>query len=105
MLHGTLPLSTHLVLRARAECAGPTPRSGHRADCRGNRARDSLAVASPRQLAGDGLLLLEAFSWSTYGMLARRFGRPPASTAALVAVLSLRAFLPFYAVWAHKALF
>jgi len=106
LLHGTLPLSTHLVLRATGQ-----PRASNRrvmglvliASGIVLMARDSLAVAGPQQLLGDGLLLLASLSWSSYGVLSRRLGLPPASGAALVAVLSLCAFLPFYAVWPHKA--
>ncbi len=67
-------------------------------------AYDSLAVASARQLLGDGFLLLASLSWSSYGVLSRRLGLPAGTGAAMVAVLSLFAFLPIYAFWPGKAL-
>ena len=108
LLHGTLPLFTYVILRATAQGSG----SAHRpagllliAAGIALMAYDSLAGASPRQLLGDGFLLLASLFWSSYGVLSRRLGLPATSGAAIVGVLSLCAFLPFYAVWPVKALF
>ena len=94
LLHGTLPLFTYAVMRATSRRSGP----GHGtagivliAAGIALMAYDSLAVASPRQLLGDAFLLLASLSWSSYGVLSRRLGLPPAAGAATVAVLSLSA--------------
>jgi drug/metabolite transporter (DMT)-like permease len=107
LLHGTLPLFTFLILRTTTGRVGSGPPAlgiGLIAAGIALMAYDSLSVASPRQLAGDGFLLLASLSWSSYGVLSRRLGLPSASGAAIVAVLSLCAFLPFYALWRGKAL-
>lgn len=107
LLHGTLPLFTSAIAR------GGTSGRGARGRITalvligagvGLMGYDSLAVASPRQLLGDGFLLLASLSWSSYGVLSRRIGLPPATTAAIVAVMSGAVFLPAYAVWHGKAL-
>jgi drug/metabolite transporter (DMT)-like permease len=107
LLHGTIPLFTFAIASAGA------PGRGARARIAGLvlvgagialMAYDSLAVASTRQLVGDGFLLLASLSWSSYGVLSRRVGLPPATAAATVAVLSAAVFLPVYAVWPGKAL-
>jgi drug/metabolite transporter (DMT)-like permease len=107
LLHGTLPLFTYVLTTA---AAGP-PRSPRRtagvvliALGVALMAYDSLTGASRRQLLGDGLLLLASLSWSSYGVLSRRSGLPTTTGAALVAVISLCAFLPAYALWPGKAL-
>jgi drug/metabolite transporter (DMT)-like permease len=107
LLHGTLPLFTSVILAATAEGR----ESGHRtigivliALGVVLMAYDSLAVASGRQLLGDALLLLASLFWSSYGVLSRRLGLPPGVGAAIVAVLSLVAFLPVYALLPGKAL-
>ena len=107
LLHGTLPLFTFLLLRTtsgRVDSGPPALGIGLIAAGIALMAYDSLTVASPRQLAGDGFLLLASLSWSSYGVLSRRLGLPAASGAAIVAVLSLCAFLPFYVLWRGKAL-
>lgn len=107
LLHGTLPLFTSVI------ASGGALRRGARGRIAGLvligagvglMAYDSLAVASPRQLLGDGFLLLASLSWSSYGVLSRRVGLPPATAAATVAVLSGAVFLPVYAIWPGKAL-
>src|SRR5262249_59666430 len=65
---------------------------------------DSLADARPRQLLGDGFLLLASLSWSLYGVTSRRLGLPPAHSAAIVAVFSMVIFVPLYALLPGKAL-
>jgi drug/metabolite transporter (DMT)-like permease len=107
LLHGTLPLFTFLLLRTttgRVDSGPPTLGIGLIAAGIALMAYDSVTVASPRQLAGDGFLLLASLSWSSYGVLSRRLGLPAASGAAIVAVLSLCAFLPFYVLWRGKTL-
>ena len=107
LLHGTLPLFTYVLLRA----TGQDTVAGQRTTgivliAAGIvlMASDSVGMASPRQLLGDAFLLLASLFWSSYGVLSRRLGLPPASGAAIVAVLSLCAFLPLYALWPAKAL-
>ena len=107
LLHGTLPLFTYGLMRASPHRSGPAPRTaGILLIAAGIAlmAFDSLALASPRQLLGDAFLLLASLSWSSYGVLSRRLGLPAATGAAIVAVLSLCAFLPVYALWPGKAL-
>ncbi|BDG04191.1 DMT family transporter [Anaeromyxobacter oryzae] len=107
LLHGTLPLFTYAILSATARRRGPRHRTaGIVLIAMGVAlmAYDSLAVASARQLLGDGFLLLASLFWSAYGVLSRRRGLPPATGAAIVAVLSSCAFLPVYALWPGKAL-
>lgn len=108
LLHGTLPLFTYAVMRATSWGSRPGQRAAGIVLIGAGialMAYDSLAVASPRQLVGDAFLLLASLSWSSYGVLSRRLGLPSASGAAIVAVLSLCAFLPVYALWPGKALF
>jgi drug/metabolite transporter (DMT)-like permease len=101
LLHGTLPLFSHLLARA-PEAEGRPPRRLAGIVLIGAgvalMAYDSFSVASARQLAGDGFLLLASLSWSAYGVLSRRSGLPPAVGAAAVAVLSMCGFLPLYAL-------
>jgi drug/metabolite transporter (DMT)-like permease len=102
LLHGTLPLFTYAIVRATAERRGSRQRlvgifligAGIAL-----MAYDSLAIASARQLLGDGFLLLASLSWASYGVLSRRLGLPPAAGSAIVAVLSSCGFLPVYALW------
>lgn len=100
LLHGTLPLTTALILRVTG--AGLIFR------------RQALGLAlivagvvailsdtlfesyRPVQLIGDGLLLLASFCWSGYGVLAKRCGVPALQAAAIVAGLSMSAYLPVY---------
>jgi drug/metabolite transporter (DMT)-like permease len=108
LLHGTLPLFTYLIVRT----TKPEARAAHRpagvvliATGISLMAYDSLAVATRAQLLGDGFLLLASLFWSSYGVLSRRLGLPPVTGAAIVAVVSLCAYLPAYALWPGKALF
>ena len=107
IMHGSLPLFTYLILRFLA---------GERADRRrrtglvliaagvGAMAYDSLRGASLRQLIGDGLLLLGALCWSSYGVLAQRWQVRPTVAAAIVAVFSMLAYLPAYLLWGGSGL-
>ena len=108
LLHGTLPLFTFAILRvipgrgaAQYRVAGLI--------CIGLgvmlMAADSWSGASPRQLIGDGFLLLASLFWSAYGVSARRLDLPPAQGAAIVAVFSMCCFLPIYLFLPGKALF
>ena len=99
LLHGTLPLTTFIVL------AVFTP---HAADRRrlpglvlicagiGLMLADSLAGVAPTQLAGDVCLLLASLCWSAYAVGVQRAGIPPVPAAAIVAVLSAMVFCPAY---------
>ena len=107
LLHGTLPLFTYAILGATGEGRGSRHRTaGIVLIALGIAlmAYDSLAVASAQQLLGDCFLLLASLFWSSYGVLSRRLGLPAGVGAAMVAVLSLLAFLPMYALWPGKAL-
>jgi drug/metabolite transporter (DMT)-like permease len=106
LLHGTLPLSTYVLLRATGSTSAPRQALGALLIAGGVAlmASDSLKFTGARQLLGDALLLFASLSWSAYGVLSRRLGLPATSGAAVVAVLSMFAFLPFYALWPEKAL-
>jgi drug/metabolite transporter (DMT)-like permease len=100
LLHGTLPLSTFILARTtRARSAGPGM-TGLLIIALGivTMAGESAARTTALQLVGDGALLLASFSWSAYGLLARRIGLPPAHSASIVAVLSMSAYLPVFLV-------
>lgn len=102
LLHGTLPLSTFAIMRGTRQPGRRYGRVGLALIAFGVAlmACDSLAGASLRQLAGDGCLLLASVSWSAYGVLSRHLDVPPAQGAAVVVVISMCAFLPFYTVLA-----
>ncbi|GAB2176034.1 DMT family transporter [Dongia sp. agr-C8] len=107
LLHGTLPLTTLAVLslsapqrRTAAQKLGTLVIAGGILLM----GLDSWAGANARQLLGDGCLLLASLLWSAYGVLSRRLGLPPAQGAAIVAVFSMCAFLPVYAVLPGRAL-
>lgn len=101
LLHGTLALTTFALTWL-----------GTRATVRGWRAAglllilvgivamgwDSVASSTPRQLFGDGALLLASVCWSAYGLLARKLGLRAAHAASIVAVLSMIFFVPLYAL-------
>jgi peroxiredoxin/drug/metabolite transporter (DMT)-like permease len=109
LLHGTLPLTTLALLGL----GGRGGRPGYRragvalvAAGVGLMAYDSLARATGRQLAGDGLLVLASCAWSAYGITARRLGLRPAHGVAIVTACSACAYLPVYAAlhgWALLA--
>ena len=107
LLHGTLPLFTFAILTMTAQPGARSRPLGIVLIAIGIvlMAYDSLATASPRQLAGDGFLLLASLFWSAYGVCARRAGLPPPQAAAIVAALSLCCFLPVYVFLPGKALF
>ena len=106
LLHGTLPLTTFLLgSRGRSGRAAYRP-AGLVLIAAGvlMMAYDSAGGTSLRQLAGDGFLLAASFAWSAYGLWTRRLGLAPAQGAAIVAVFSMCAFLPVYALIPGKAL-
>lgn len=108
LLHGTLPLFTFAIINATLRQPGTRHQIAGVALIGGGialMAYDSVAGASPRQLTGDGLLLLASLFWSGYGVVTRRLDLPPAQSAAIVAVLSMVCFLPVYALLPGKALF
>jgi drug/metabolite transporter (DMT)-like permease len=107
LLHGTLPLWTFVLTTfvigdrsARAKTPGILLILAGVVLM----AADSWLVATPRQLLGDLSLLLASLCWSSYAILARRYGLPPARSSAIVAVLSMACFLPVYAFLPGKAL-
>ena len=98
-LHGTLPLSTVLIVAAYAR-AWP---SRHRlvgistiAAGVAAMAWDSLENADGAQLLGDGMLFAAATLWSAYAVLARVRNVSALHAAAFVAVLSSIIYLPVY---------
>jgi drug/metabolite transporter (DMT)-like permease len=104
LLHGTLPLTTAVVSQFGGSPEKITAKvSGLFLIGAGAAlmAWDSLFHASTRQLAGDGLLVLASFTWSIYGVLARRVGLAPAHSASLVAVVSMLVYLPIYVLLPH----
>ena len=104
LLHGTIPLFTWSIQRATAGRIRGSLGIAAIALGIALMAWDSLAAAQARQLLGDGFLLLASLSWSSYGILSRRWGVPPAQGAATVAVLSMAAFLPVYLLLPGKAI-
>jgi drug/metabolite transporter (DMT)-like permease len=59
-------------------------------------ASESALRSTALQLAGDCALLMASFSWSAYGLLARKIGWSPAHSASIVAVLSMCAYVPVF---------
>jgi drug/metabolite transporter (DMT)-like permease len=107
LLHGTLPLFTFLLAwRMSSVKVSAGRRAGLIAIALGILAMawDSVAASTPRQLLGDGALLLASVCWSVYGVLARQRGLAPAHTASIVAVLSMGCFLPLYLALPGKAI-
>jgi drug/metabolite transporter (DMT)-like permease len=99
LLHGTLAVTTSVLAYITSRTRTTRSRAiGLLAILAGVIAMtwDSAARSSGRQLAGDGALLLASFSWSAYGLLARRLGLTPAHSSSLVAVISMCCFLPVY---------
>jgi len=107
LLHGTLPLFTFAIARVAMPGAPPSLRPAGLALIAAGIALmvfDSAALAPPRQLCGDALLLLASASWSAYGVLVRRLRLPAAQGAAIVAVVSMACFLPVYAFLPGKSM-
>lgn len=100
LLHGTLPLSTSLLVRVTPADSAPPRRAGLWMIALGvlAMASESAMRATALQVAGDGALLLASFSWSSYGLLARRIGLAPAHSASIVAVVSMCLYLPVFAL-------
>ena len=99
LLHGTLALTTFALARVVSRTKATRDRAlGLVAILAGIVAMvwDSVAGSSVSQLLGDGALLLASFTWSAYGLLARRLGLKPAHSASIVAVLSMCCFMPAY---------
>lgn len=108
LLHGTLPLTTFLILAvigARQDQHRAVMGTALIALGITIMAWDSLQGASLLQLVGDGSLLLASLCWSAYGIMFRRLGLAPIRSAAIVAVLSMLCFLPFYFATQGGALF
>lgn len=99
LIHGTLPLTTALVVGL---VAGVQPTRLQRwslgAVSLGVVAflATSLSRTGAAPLTGDLLLLAASLAWSAYGVLLRRWGARPFATSALTAVLSAMVFLPLY---------
>lgn len=108
LLHGTLPLFTFAIAWLTSSATATRRRAlGLAAILLGivSMAWDSVASSTPRQLLGDGSLLLASISWSAYGLLARRSGLAPAHSASIVAVFSMCGFLPVYLLLPDKTIF
>ena len=99
LIHGTLPLTTFILL------AVFLPQAAERRRLPGLvlisagivlMLADSLVGIAPAQLAGDICLLLASLCWSAYGISVQRAGISPVSAAAMVAVLSAAVFCPAY---------
>ena len=98
-LHGTLPLSTALIVAAYAsEWPGRHRLVGIAAIAAGIAAMawDSIAHADRSQLLGDAMLFIAATLWSAYAVLARVRNVSALQAAAFVAVLSSIVYLPIY---------
>lgn len=107
LLHGTLPLFSFAIIRFTSGVkAGNTQAAGLFMIALGIAAMawDSLSGATPRQLIGDGSLLLASICWSTYGVAVKRLGLAPAHAASIVAVFSMCCFVPVYLALPGKAL-
>lgn len=102
LLHGTLPLFTHLLTPRQAQIMRPAA-IALIAGGIALMAADSLLGANPQQLLGDACLLLASLCWSAYGLRLRSSGLTPAHAASVVAVLSLVIFAPVYALWPGRA--
>ena len=99
LLHGTLPLTTFIIL------AVLSPRAADMGRLPGLiligagivlMLADSFVGVAPAQLAGDICLLLASLCWSAYAVSVQRAGISPVSAAAIVAVLSAMVFCPAY---------
>jgi len=107
LIHGTLPLTTALVMWGSGiGVAGRSQRAGLAIIALGMAAItwDGLAEASVTVLAGDLCLLLASLCWSGYGLYVKRLGLPAIRAAAIVAGLSALIFLPVYTVLPGKTL-
>jgi drug/metabolite transporter (DMT)-like permease len=106
LLHGTLPLSTFALAYLFGDRLHDKSLVGVAVILLGivAMAADTVVKSTPRQLLGDGALLLASVSWSGYGLRARRLGLHPAHAASIVAVLSAVAFLPIYVLARGSAL-
>jgi drug/metabolite transporter (DMT)-like permease len=99
LLHGTLALTTSALAYVALRSTPTRGRAiGLLAILAGVIAMmwDSTGTSSGGQLAGDVALLLASFSWSAYGLLARRLGLAPAHSSSMVAVISVCCFMPVY---------
>ena len=96
LLHGTLPLSTYLLARARRGGASGQGIAGLPFIALGVAAMawEGISRSASSQWLGDAALLLASFSWSAYGLLVRRIGLAPAHCASIVAVLSMGMSVP-----------
>lgn len=108
LLHGTLSLSTAVLLRL---FAGQLPRRGQRialvviALGIVAMAWDGFRQASGLLLLGDACLLAASLCWAGYGLYVKELGLPATRAAAIVAIVSALVFLPIYAAWPGKMLF
>lgn len=108
LIHGTLALTTYLLIAAFG-ADGWSPK-GRRAGLgliaigvigilwEGN------AATTPEILLGDLCLIAASFSWSGYGLYAKKLGIPAVQAASVVSIWSAVAFLPFYLFFADKML-
>jgi drug/metabolite transporter (DMT)-like permease len=98
LLHGTLPLSTFLLARKGRNGMSATSAAGLAFMGLGiaAMATEGAGRNTPSQWLGDAALVLASFSWSAYGLLARKLALPPAHSASIVAVLSLAMSTPVF---------
>jgi drug/metabolite transporter (DMT)-like permease len=100
LIHGALPLTT-IVVHAALSRRQPTSAqvSASLVTLAGILLMlwDSVGSVSPRQLWGDGSLLLASMLWAAYGICLARWEVPPVPAAAMVVTLSAAYYLPIYA--------
>ena len=105
-LHGTLPLFTFLIgLHVAREPFQWRKAAGVVIITTGIAvmAFDTLRGSRLEYLVGDACLLAASCCWSAYGVLVRRLGIPAVQAASTVAVFSMIAYVPVYAVFGDPA--
>lgn len=104
LLHGTLPMTTAMILKLSGRARGG-PKFGLCLIALGVGITIYGSVARMRasEAIGDLCLLLASASWSAYGVLASRLNLRPIRSAAIVAVLSMACVVPVYFAMPHGA--
>ena len=64
----------------------------------------SLSLSSSNSLLGDALFFIGGILWATFTLTSKAAGIPPLQSTAIVAVLSMVLYLPFYIVFKEPAL-
>lgn len=107
LIHGTLALTTYLLIAAFGAHRTPTGRRaglGLIAVGVVGILWEGSAATTAEILLGDFCLIAASFSWSGYGLYAKKLGIPAVQAAAVVSVCSAVAFLPVYLLFADKML-